>query len=261
MDPKIFNMPVQKRDTVDTSNYFGSLSTLQKREEVDAILEALSVNNPGDAAAVEQSLNKRQDVGTADEVAALLALDSTTPTNTADQKASLDSDVLKANGLNSDFTKSDDADTTQSQADMAASLANTMLQPLPDNAQGQPDTSQASSAASNSTTQLQTDPVSTELGADSTDSTDAAVDADSKEEKMKKRQVDDASAILEALAVNNPEDTQLAKAMVTSIVKRQGKSRPVLLNWKFEYIRLTTSSVSNYYHEHNHYECTSSSRC
>jgi hypothetical protein len=129
MDSSIFR-PLQKRDdtNANVAALLGSLtsvdSVLRKRQqEVDTILEALAQNNPEDAAAIKKSLNKRQDDSVSDEAASLLEAETTVQANTEASKASLDADVLAANGLNSDFTKNGPSDTNdaQTQPDTASS--------------------------------------------------------------------------------------------------------------------------------------------
>lgn len=210
MDPAIFKL-MQKREDAN-SNYFGYVatvgSTLRKRQqEIDAILEALAENNPDDAAAVKQSLSKRQDE-ISDEVAALLTAETSIQKDTDASKASLNADVLAANGLNSDLTKSGSADSSDSQAQSDTTAAT--------DSQAQTDNTQADVQNGNAGG----DSAATDSGSTNAQS-DSAAQADDGD--LEKRQILEAHAALAKFASIDPDAAQLAKAFVTPIVKRQGK--------------------------------------
>ncbi|KAF2424913.1 hypothetical protein EJ08DRAFT_663794 [Tothia fuscella] len=208
MDPAIFR-PLQKRENAN-SNFVGGLSTfgsaLKKRQqEVDAILEALAENNPEDAEAVKKALKKRQDE-VSDEAAALLEAETPIITNTEAQKASLDADVLAANGLNSDFSSmgSADASTAQSSTGTTDLSADTGAQVESTGADSQAETGSTDTQPAD--------------GNAASDADTAIVD----DEGVEKRQIRDAHAALVKFASLDPDAAQFVKAFVTSLAKRQG---------------------------------------
>jgi hypothetical protein len=251
MNPAIFK-PMQKRKD-GNSNYFGSLTTLgstieKRQQEVDAILEALAENNPEDAAAVKQSLGKRQE-DMSDEAAALLAAETPVQKDTEASKASLDADVLAANGLNSDFTKSESGNsgTSQAQSDTTPEATDSQAgtdttTEATDSQAGTDTTTEAtdSQAGTDTTTeatdsQPETDTTGTEAQSDSTaadseatgtESTSSQSDSTTEEEdgeEMEKRQIKEAHEALVKFAAVDPDAAQFVKAFVTPVVKRQGK--------------------------------------